>query len=127
MTRVNEFYKCGICGNLVMVGEVGAGKLVCCGKEMTLLKEQTIMQEGKEKHVPIVEMNGTNLKVKIGSVEHPMVPEHFIELVQVIQRGRVVAQKQLVPNEKPEADFCLPSNAPVKVRILCNIHCLWMT
>jgi superoxide reductase len=126
MTRVNEFYKCEICGNLVTVIEAGAGALVCCGKEMKLLKEQTIMAEGKEKHVPIIKMEGTNLKVKIGSIEHPMIPTHFIELIQVIQRGRIVAQRQLIPNEKPEAEFCLPSNAPVKVRALCNIHGLWM-
>ncbi|MFA5358101.1 MAG: desulfoferrodoxin [archaeon] len=126
MTRINEFYKCRICGNLVNVIEAGAGALVCCGKEMELLKEHTIMQEGKEKHVPIIKMDGNNLKVKVGSIEHPMSSEHFIELIQVIQRGRVVAQKQLIPNEKPEAEFCLQNAGAVKVRALCNIHGLWM-
>ncbi len=33
-TKVNERYKCNICGNEVVVVNAGAGTLVCCGQPM---------------------------------------------------------------------------------------------
>jgi len=38
MTKINETYKCEICGNEVKVVKEGGGKLVCCGKPMKLQK-----------------------------------------------------------------------------------------
>jgi desulfoferrodoxin-like iron-binding protein len=35
--KVGERFKCGICGNLVKVEEVGGGQLVCCGQPMDLV------------------------------------------------------------------------------------------
>ena len=32
--KVGEKYKCNICGNEVVVTEVGGGTLVCCGQDM---------------------------------------------------------------------------------------------
>jgi desulfoferrodoxin-like iron-binding protein len=36
--KVGEKYHCNICGNEVTVAKVGGGTLVCCGKNMELLK-----------------------------------------------------------------------------------------
>jgi superoxide reductase len=33
----DEVYKCEACGTVVLVLEGGAGDLVCCGEDMTLL------------------------------------------------------------------------------------------
>jgi len=35
-----ERYLCEICGNEVVVEEVGGGALVCCGQEMTLINKK---------------------------------------------------------------------------------------
>lgn len=32
--NVGEVYKCGVCGNVVEVKEVGGGELVCCQQPM---------------------------------------------------------------------------------------------
>ena len=32
--EVGEKYRCDICGNVVVVTEVGGGTLVCCGEDM---------------------------------------------------------------------------------------------
>lgn len=37
MAKINEIYKCNLCGNVVLVLEGGDGDLVCCGEDMTLL------------------------------------------------------------------------------------------
>lgn len=32
--KIGEKYRCGICGNEVVVTAVGGGTLVCCGEDM---------------------------------------------------------------------------------------------
>ncbi len=126
MTKLGEMYKCEICGNLVSVVESGQGELVCCGQPMNLLEEHTKGQEGNEKHVPIIEKVDGGVRVKVGSVPHPMEEGHYIELIQVIQDDNVVVGKRLKPGDKPEAEFCISNSGGLKARILCNVHGLWI-
>ncbi|MBW2996578.1 desulfoferrodoxin [Candidatus Woesearchaeota archaeon] len=127
MAEQNGIYKCEICGNVVSVIEAHEGELVCCGQPMKLLEEKTKEQEGKEKHVPIVEINGNNVKVKVGEVPHPMEAEHYIELIQITKDGKVIEGARLNPEDRPEAEFCLESTEGIKARELCNIHGLWVS
>jgi len=127
MTKLGEMYKCAVCGNLVSVVEAGKGELVCCGQPMKLLKEHTKEQEGKEKHVPVIEAVEAGIKVKVGSVPHPMEKGHYIELIQLIKENDIITGKRLRPSDKPEAEFCLANVKGLKARILCNIHGLWIS
>ena len=125
MAKANGIYKCGICGNIVSVIEAHEGELVCCGKPMNLLEEKT-KEEGKEKHVPIIEQTEAGIKVKVGSIPHPMEKEHYIELIQLIDENGIVIGKRLNPGDKPEAEFCCLAKAKgLKARELCNVHGLW--
>ena len=117
-------YKCEICGNIVSALVAKEPNVICCGQPMTLLEEKTV-DEGKEKHVPVVEINNGNVKVKVGSVEHPMEEEHYIVLIQLIKDGKVIAGKRLNPGEKPEASFCIEDTEGVTARELCNVHGVW--
>ena len=127
MAKLNAFYKCEICGNLVSVIESGKGTLVCCGQDMNLLEEHGIEKEAKEKHVPVLSVEGDKVKVKVGSIEHPMQDKHYIELIQIIKDKKVLAEKRLFPGEKPEAEFCLKHVTGIKSREVCNIHGLWVS
>ncbi|UCD06865.1 MAG: desulfoferrodoxin [Candidatus Aenigmatarchaeota archaeon] len=122
MTEINQIYKCNVCGNVVEVLHAGAGELVCCGQPMELLKEKT-EDEGQEKHVPVIEKTETGVKVKVGSVPHPMEENHYIEWIEVIAEGKV-CRKQLKPGEQPEAEFEVKADN-IQAREYCNIHGLW--
>ena len=37
-----QIYKCDLCGNIVEVLDGGMGELVCCGKPMILMEENTV-------------------------------------------------------------------------------------
>ena len=125
MANTNEVYRCNLCGNIVWVVHPGVGQLVCCGKPMELMTERTAATEGVEKRVPVVAEEGTGvLAVKVGSVEHPMSEEHYIEWIEVQEDNGNVQARFLNPQDKPFARFEL-TGKPVKVRAYCNLHGLW--
>lgn len=123
MTKILEFYKCNTCGNIAMITHTGDGELVCCGTAMEKLTEKTAEEGLSEKHVPVVEKTGTGIRVRVGSVEHPMQKEHYIQWISVKQ-GRDFHIHALRPGEKPVAEFPAGDAEP-KSLIYCNVHGLW--
>ena len=117
-----EVYKCALCGNIVEVLDGGAGELVCCGEPMQLLEEKTA-DATKEKHVPVIEKISGGYKVKVGSVPHPMLQEHFIEWIELLADGKAYRQF-LDPGMAPEATFQVKAGT-VSAREHCNVHGLW--
>ena len=80
MCNKGRFFICKTCGNLVGMINDGGGKLICCGKEMEEITANTV-DAAKEKHVPVIEVEGNKVTVKVGSVNHPMLKEHFIQWI----------------------------------------------
>ncbi len=119
-----KFYKCNHCGN-VIVKVVDAGvPVVCCGEKMVELVPNTVDASG-EKHLPVVTvLDNNNIKVEVGSVHHPMLPEHHISFVYVeTENGGI----QVNLKDKPEAVVYLGEEKAVAVYEYCNLHGLWKT
>ena len=117
-----EVYKCEICGNIVEVTHGGQGELVCCGEPMKKLTENTT-DAAQEKHVPVIEAVDGGFTVTVGSVEHPMTDEHYIEWIELQADGKAYRQF-LNPGEKPQATFQVAADT-VSAREYCNLHGLW--
>jgi superoxide reductase len=79
--------------------------------------------EGKEKHVPVIEKIDGGYKVKIGSVPHPMEEKHHIEWIE-LQIGDQSLLQHLKAGDVPEAVF-KTDGTPTAAREHCNIHGLW--
>jgi len=122
MTELKQVYKCNICGNIVEVLHTGIGELVCCGEPMELLKEKAD-ETGNEKHVPVIEKIETEIKVKVGSIPHPMEEKHYIEWIEIVADG-ISYRKFLEPGDKPEAEFEIKTGK-IEAREYCSIHGLW--
>lgn len=122
MAERREIYKCELCGNIVEVLHGGPGELVCCGKPMVCMKENTV-DAAKEKHVPVIEKIEGGVKVKVGSVAHPMEEKHYIEWIEIIADGKTYRQF-LKPGDAPEAVFKVAA-ASITAREYCNLHGLW--
>lgn len=120
-TNVREVYRCSICGGVVEVLHQG-NVMQCCGQPMTLLRENDT-DGAREKHVPVVEAVEGGYRVTVGSVEHPMLAEHYIEWIELVTDSHVY-RKELNPGEKPEALF-LTDARQVFARAYCNLHGLW--
>ncbi len=123
MTKLNEVYRCSVCGNIVEVVNAGGGELHCCGKPMQLMKENSV-DAAREKHVPVIEKIAGGYKVTVGSVEHPMLDNHYIQWIELFD-GEKVMRHHLKPEEKPEATFVTQAEN-VKAREYCNLHGLWI-
>jgi superoxide reductase len=117
-----QVYKCAICGNVVEVLLGGKGELVCCNEPMQLMKENTV-DASLEKHVPVIEKTADGIKVKVGSVAHPMEEKHYIVLIEAIIDGKVYRQF-LSPGAAPEAFFPVKGENVI-AREYCNLHGLW--
>lgn len=121
-----KFFVCKHCGNLIAVINDAGVPMVCCGDDMTLLEANTV-DASQEKHIPVVTADGSVVVAKIGSVEHPMIEEHFIEWLY-LETSKGGQLKYLKPGESPEASFALSTGEKaVAVYAYCNIHGLWKT
>lgn len=118
-----KFYVCEHCGNLVgMIHDSGVNP-VCCGQKMTALEAGTV-EASREKHIPVVTVEGKTVRVVVGSVLHPMTAEHSIEWVY-LQTDRGGQRKNLAPDTAPEVTFALTDEKPLAVYAYCNLHGLW--
>ncbi len=121
MTELLQIYKCEVCGNIIEMIHTGQGELVCCGQPMKLFSANTV-DAAKEKHVPVKESIHGGLKVKVGSIAHPMEEKHYIEWIEIVADGKAYRQF-LKPGEAPEAFF--PVSGEFTAREYCNLHGLW--
>ncbi len=120
-----KFYRCELCGNeFVTIHDSGVNP-VCCGRPMVELVANSKENVALEKHVPVVEEKDGKVIVKVGSVAHPMLPEHHIEWIFLLT-DQGSKTKKLHPGEAPEAIFSLNENEIVlEAYAYCNLHGLW--
>ena len=119
-----KFYKCRHCGNVIEKVVNSGVPVVCCGEQMQELVPNTV-DASNEKHVPVVtKLDDCRIKVEVGSVAHPMLPEHHIAFIYVeTEKGGI----RVNLTDKPEAVICVCDSKPVAVYEYCNLHGLWKT
>lgn len=118
-----KFFVCEHCGNIITFVEDKGVPVMCCGQKMTEITANTT-DAAQEKHVPVVSQEGDEVKVSVGSVEHPMTEEHSIEWICLkTKKGSQI--KYLDPAEKPEAVFAVKDDEVEEVLAYCNLHGLW--
>jgi superoxide reductase len=118
-----KIYRCKHCGNIVVKIVDGGPTPVCCGEPMEELVANTT-DAAVEKHVPALTVEGDRLVARVGSVEHPMTPEHYIEWL-LFADGTKTVIRYLKPGDAPEARFHLGEDGKATVYAYCNLHGLW--
>ena len=119
-----KFYKCAHCGNVIEKVVDSGVPVVCCGQKMEELIPNTVDASG-EKHVPVVTwLDEHRIKMEVGSVHHPMLPEHHIAFVYVeTENGGIRVNLK----DTPVAEVYVGDTKPVAVYEYCNLHGLWKT
>lgn len=120
-----RFFYCETCGNLFFATIASGVIPYCCGEEMTLLNPSTSEGSG-EKHLPVIEcLEGNKVKIKVGSIPHPMTKEHNIRFICLLTTKEVIMH-YLLTEESPEVTLCFQGR-PICAYAYCNIHGLWYT
>ncbi|HPE94528.1 MAG TPA: desulfoferrodoxin family protein [Bacillota bacterium] len=119
-----RFFICKHCGNIIAFVKSSGVPVVCCGEKMQELIAGSV-DASLEKHVPVYRVEGGKVLVTVGSVAHPMAPEHYIEWVS-LQTKFGNQRKALKPGDKPEVCFSVCEDDEVEaVYAYCNLHGLW--
>lgn len=120
-----KFYICSHCGNIIEKIHDAGVPVMCCGQKMDELTPNTV-EASVEKHLPVVTVEDGIVRVNVGSADHPMIPEHFIQWV-CLETDKGVYRKALQPGQAPNVTFCSCDEKPIAVYAYCNLHGLWMT
>lgn len=90
------------------------------------LGEEYTGGEAQEKHVPVIERENGNATVKIGSVPHPMLEEHYITKVELYDGDKLIQTQNLAQDSQPIVVFHdVPHEANLKALAYCNLHGVW--
>lgn len=84
-----------------------------------------IVDASKEKHIPNVKINGSNVDVVVGSVIHPMEEKHYIEFI-LVETTKGFYVRNLKAGNEPRAHFELTNEDIIAVYDYCNLHGLWV-
>ena len=115
---------CKKCGNMVAELKKGTCPVKCCGEPLEELTSNTT-DAAQEKHVPVIEQDGSKVVVKVGEVAHPMLAAHYIEWI-ALETKKTIMKADLAPEEAPEAVFALAEGDEVVAAYdYCNLHGLW--
>ena len=119
-----RFFKCAHCGNIIAFVEDKGVPVMCCGEKMQEIIPGT-SDGAVEKHVPVVKVEGGNVFVTVGEVEHPMTEPHYIEWIS-IETKEGNQRKELKPGQEPKVTFAVaPGDKPLAAYEYCNLHGLW--
>ena len=119
-----KFYRCPVCGKIIAMVEARGVPTMCCGRPMEEIPVNT--EEGAhEKHIPVIELEGNIVTVKVGEVEHPMLDAHYIQWI-ALETNLGNQRKVLKPGDKPLAQFALLEGEQVVAAYeYCNLHGLY--
>ncbi|MBO7431583.1 MAG: hypothetical protein J6U02_01630 [Elusimicrobia bacterium] len=133
---------CSVCG-YIHLKETAPEKCPVCAanskafnlKEEALKTNEDIVTTGEshKKHLPVISVNNINenvqeIKVKVGELEHPMIPEHYITNIMFYADNEYVGGIALTSNLKPEGSVSLNVKGK-KISVIehCNIHGDWIS
>lgn len=117
-----QFFKSQDNDILMKVYDPGTGTTMASG--LTPLKANDT-DGACEKHVPVIEIDGDMVTVTVGSIDHPMMDEHFITMIALVTTAGVQVAN-LKPGDAPKAQFALNGAKAVKAYEYCNLHGLWV-
>ena len=119
-----KFYRCKRCGNIIAFCHASGAPVTCCGEVMQELVPGTT-DASVEKHVPVISVDGDSVTVTVGSVEHPMEQDHYIEWI-ALETKHGNQRVKLVPGAAPKAEFALvKGDEHIAAYAYCNKHGLW--
>ena len=138
-------YVCKVCGYISINGSAPE-KCPVCGAPKTSFEEKDAvktpqdprnMTDLEKKHVPVIKVvrvcglipeGCIDIHAKVGEIQHPMQPEHYIAHIDFYIDKEFIARVHLTPDKlNPAAALHLKAKGgKLSVIELCNIHGAWI-
>jgi len=77
----------------------------------------------KGEHSPIIKRTEHGVRVRAGTVPHPMRENHYIKWIEIEADGKIF-RKSLKPGDSPVAEF-ETSAKNIRARTSCSVHGIW--
>lgn len=116
-----KLYRCAHCGNIAFKLVDSGVPMICCGEPMQELVPN-VTDGAVEKHVPQITRDGGHVKVQVGSTIHPMLDEHYIQIIAAVSGSKVTFQ---FPKPGEEPILVAGGKDPVTAYEYCNLHGFW--
>ena len=121
-----KFFKGENSGNIVTTAWKVTSERASAGDSFSLLEPNT-SEGAHEKHLPVIKIKGSTVRVEVGSAEHPMLDAHYITFI-ALETKKGFQKKNLKPGDVPAAEFALTADdVPLAAYEYCNLHGLWKT
>ena len=120
MSEHATLYRCPVCQTLVEVLDPCGPELLCCGREMRALPEQTAGLTAQ--HRPIIQRLNGGVLVTVGQ-GHPDSDEHHICWIELICDG-TICRRFLQPGQSAQVWFNAAGES-LSARVYCSLHGLW--
>ena len=121
----SKFLICESCNQLIHQFGDENKQFTCCGNPMKEIMPNTV-EASVEKHVPVAEVQGNKLTVRIGVTDHPQTPEHYISWIYV-KCGNRTQGIALTYKDNPIAEFYGDWSGKVEVQAYCKLHGIWLS
>jgi superoxide reductase len=139
-------YVCKVCGFISIDGAApdncpvcGAPKTAFAGKDDAIktAEDPNNLSELEKKHIPLITVvrkcglipeGCLDVHVKMGQIQHPMQPEHYIMHIDFYIDKKFIARVHLTPEKlNPAAALHLKTASGKLTAIeLCNLHGTWI-
>lgn len=136
-------YVCKVCGFISINGTAPEKCLVCGAPKMSFESKQDAIKTAQdeiklsEKHTPVIVVvkkcglipeGCVDVHVKVGSVEHPMLPEHYITAIDFYIDNEFISRVILTPGKLHPAAALHLKVASGKLSVIehCNLHGAWI-
>ena len=141
-------FVCKVCGFISINGNAPDKCPVCGASKSSFEEKQDAIKtpqdannltELEKKHVPVITVvkkcglipeGCQDVHVKMGQVQHPMQPEHYIVHIDFYINKEFISRVILTPDKlNPAAALHLKSTAKGKLSVveLCNLHGAWIS
>lgn len=121
MSEHPTLYRCPVCQTLVEVLNPCGPELLCCGREMQALPEQTA--DLTAQHRPIIQRLDGGVLVTVGQEQHPSSPDHYISWIELICDA-TTCRRFLAPGQPAQVWFNAAGES-LSARVYCSRHGLW--
>ncbi|MEG2311044.1 MAG: desulfoferrodoxin family protein [Clostridia bacterium] len=118
-----SMYYCSQCNkNIEVFGDSNVN--LCCNTKLEKIIPNS-QDASLQKHIPVISIQGNDILVEVGAIQHPMSDNQHISTIYVVTDDNCVFRKELKTSDIAKFTCNICDANKVDVYAYCNLHGLW--